>query len=45
MYIAIKDRVLKLIADKLLALLLRNVSFFHAENISIIDKLNLQKMF
>lgn len=45
MYIATNDYILKLTADKLLHLLLRDCSFFHAENISIIDKFSLQKMF
>lgn len=45
MYIPIKDYVLKLKADKWLPLLLMNCVFFHAENINIIVKFNLQKMF
>lgn len=39
------DIVLKLKADKSLSVLLIIYIFFHAENIKIIDKFNLQKMF
>lgn len=39
------DIVLKLKADKSLSVLLMIYIFFHAENIKIIDKFNLQKMF